>query len=95
MGCHNYLFVAAGELEEVEIASSARLRHAEEQDDGGGGSAQAQAQRTGDALWTDRQKWENGVGFLKGTYFQRGVGSNIATRIIGRVGSGQITINEQ
>ena len=53
MGCHNYLFVAAGELEEVEIASSVRSRHAEEQDDAGEESAQAQAQRTGDALWID------------------------------------------
>jgi hypothetical protein len=53
MGCHNYLFVAVGELEEVEIASSARLRHAEERDDAEGESARAQAQRTGDALWID------------------------------------------
>jgi hypothetical protein len=53
MGYHSCLFVAAGELEEAEIASSAQLRHAEEQDDGGGESAQAQAQRTGDALWID------------------------------------------
>ena len=53
MGYHSYLFVAAGELEEAEIASSAQSRHAEEQDDGGGESAQAQAQRTGDALWID------------------------------------------
>jgi hypothetical protein len=35
------------------------------------------------------------VDVLKETYFQRGVGSSIATRIIGRVRSGQITMNEQ
>jgi hypothetical protein len=51
MGYHNYLFVAAGEPEEAEIASSVQSRHAEEQGDEGGESAQARAQRTGDALW--------------------------------------------
>jgi hypothetical protein len=35
------------------------------------------------------------VDVLKETYFQRGVGSSIATQIIGRVRSGQITMNEQ
>jgi hypothetical protein len=53
MDSHSYWSVAAGELEEGEIASSARSRHVEGQDDAAGGSAQAEAQRTGAALWTD------------------------------------------
>jgi hypothetical protein len=53
MDCHNYLSVAVEELEEVEIASSGRSRHAEGQDDAVEGSAQAQAQMAGAALWLD------------------------------------------
>jgi hypothetical protein len=53
MDCHSYLSVAAEELGEVEIASSAQSRHAEGQDDAVEGSAQAEAQRAGAALWTD------------------------------------------
>jgi hypothetical protein len=53
MGCHNYLSAAVEELEEVEIASSGRSRHAEGQDDAVEGNALVQAQRAGAALWTD------------------------------------------